>query len=167
MPLRELEAFAVPRSEELTVYCNRGLNGIDGVVATAHGVAMAHDGPTVALIGDVALAHDIGSLQLGSRLGTSLTIVLVDNGGGAIFDHLPVAGMEPMFTRHFTTSTGLTWEACAELFGISVTTVTDRSGLGQELVDSLDSKGTKLIVVRTDREAAHEFREDVLTSLES
>lgn len=164
MPLRELEAFALPRPEPLTIYCNRGLNGIDGVVATAFGVATNHPGPTALLIGDVALAHDIGSLQLGARLGTDLTIVVVDNEGGAIFDHLPVAGMQPMFDRHFTTAPQLAWEGAAALFGISVTAVTDAASLRSALDQSWRQAGTKLLVARTDRGRARAFRNDVLSS---
>lgn len=161
MPLRDFEAFAVRREQPLTIFCNRGLNGIDGVVSTAHGIAAGHDGPTTLLIGDVALAHDIGALQLSGRLGTALTVVVVDNGGGAIFDHLPVAGMEPMFARHFTTATDLHWEGAAALFGVSVTTVTSQQELREALQVAPDG-GTHLIVARTDRAASKAFREDVL-----
>ena len=162
MPLREFEAFALPRTEPLKVVCNRGLNGIDGVLSTAFGVAIAHEGPTVLLIGDVALAHDIGALQLAGRLGADLTIVVVDNGGGAIFDHLPVAGIEPMFTRHFTTETQLDWLGAAKLFGVEVTMVTERADLQNALRASFDTPGTKMIVARTEREHARRFRDDTL-----
>lgn len=167
MPLREFESFAMPRPGELTVYANRGLNGIDGVVSTAYGVAMHHDGPTALLIGDVAMAHDLAALQLGKRLQADLTIVVVDNGGGAIFDHLPVAGMEPMFTRHFTTETGLHWEASAELFGVQVTSVTDLGQFAEALNQSFELPGTKVLVVRTDREEAQRFRERILAGFGS
>ena len=162
MPLREFEAFALPRTEPLKVVCNRGLNGIDGVLSTAFGVAVAHDGPTVLLIGDVALAHDIGALQLAGRLGADLTVVVVDNGGGAIFDHLPVAGIEPMFTRHFTTETSLDWSGAAALFGVKVSAVSERTDLQDALQASFNEPGTKMIVARTVREDARHFRDGTL-----
>ena len=70
------------------------------------------DGPVVLLIGDVALAHDIGGLLAAKRLGLKLTIVLLDNGGGGIFDFLPVsraamAQENDIYTRHIATPTGL------------------------------------------------------------
>ncbi len=96
MPVRDIESFWPVRADPPRVLCNRGANGIDGTVSSAFGVAAADGrGPVVLLIGDVALAHDIGGLLAARRLELDLTIVLIDNGGGGIFDFLPVAG-DPM-----------------------------------------------------------------------
>ena len=91
MPVRDIESFWPVRPDPPRVLCNRGANGIDGTVSSAFGVAAAGRGPVVLLIGDVALAHDIGGLLAARRLDLDLTIVLIDNGGGGIFDFLPVA----------------------------------------------------------------------------
>ena len=116
------------RGDPPRVLCNRGANGIDGTVSSAFGAAAARRGPVVLLIGDVALAHDIGGLLAARRLGLALTIVLLDNGGGGIFDFLPVAsaamaraphddaasasaGAEDLYTRHVATPTGLDFAA--------------------------------------------------------
>ena len=91
MPVRDIETFWPARKDPPRVLCNRGANGIDGTVSSAFGVAGASDDPVVLLIGDVALAHDIGGLLAAKRLGLKLTIVLLDNAGGGIFDFLPVS----------------------------------------------------------------------------
>jgi 2-succinyl-5-enolpyruvyl-6-hydroxy-3-cyclohexene-1-carboxylate synthase len=91
MPVRDIETFWPVRDDPPRVLCNRGANGIDGIVSSAFGAAAAERGPVVLLIGDVALAHDIGGLLAAQRLELRLTIVLLDNGGGGIFDFLPVA----------------------------------------------------------------------------
>ncbi len=91
MPVREIETFWPVRPDPPRVLCNRGASGIDGIVSSAFGAAAATQGPVVLLIGDVALAHDIGGLLAASRLQLKLTIVLLDNGGGGIFDFLPIA----------------------------------------------------------------------------
>ncbi len=95
MPVRDIESFWPARPDPPRVLCNRGANGIDGTVSSAFGVAADGRGPVVLLIGDVALAHDIGGLIAARRLKLDLTIVLIDNGGGGIFDFLPVA-RDPM-----------------------------------------------------------------------
>ncbi len=96
MPVRDIESFWPVRADPPRVLCNRGANGIDGTVSSAFGAAAAGPGagggPVILLIGDVALAHDIGGLLAARRLELDLTIVLIDNGGGGIFDFLPVAG---------------------------------------------------------------------------
>ena len=91
MPVRDIETFWPIRPDPPRVLCNRGANGIDGTVSAAFGAAAAGSGPVVLLIGDVALAHDIGGLLAAERLQLKLTIVLLDNGGGGIFDFLPVS----------------------------------------------------------------------------
>ena len=96
---------------------NRGANGIDGTVSSAFGAAAAGDGPVVLLIGDVALAHDIGGLLAASRLRLPLTIVLLNNDGGGIFHFLPVAGETDAFEEHVATPHGLDFARAAALYG--------------------------------------------------
>jgi 2-succinyl-5-enolpyruvyl-6-hydroxy-3-cyclohexene-1-carboxylate synthase len=91
MPVRDVESFWPVRPDPPRVLCNRGANGIDGTVSSAFGAAAEGRGSVVLLIGDVALAYDIGGLIAARRLELDLTIVLIDNGGGGIFDFLPVA----------------------------------------------------------------------------
>jgi 2-succinyl-5-enolpyruvyl-6-hydroxy-3-cyclohexene-1-carboxylate synthase len=71
-----------------------------------------------ALVGDVALAHDIGGLLAAGRLELALTIVLLDNGGGAIFDRLPIASQADLYEQHVATPTGLDFERAAALYGL-------------------------------------------------
>ena len=90
MPVRDLEWFGGDCSW-LNVFSNRGANGIDGVVATAIGVAIATQRPTAVLIGDIALLHDSSSLTDLHRRNVEVKIVVTDNDGGGIFHYLPQA----------------------------------------------------------------------------
>lgn len=95
MPVRDVEAFGATRTDPVHVYANRGANGIDGVVSTALGVAMA-SGPTVALVGDLAFLHDVSALVGPRGEAAPLTVVVADNGGGGIFSFLPpAAALDP------------------------------------------------------------------------
>ena len=168
MPVRDIETFWPAREDPPRVLCNRGANGIDGTVSSAFGAAAAHDGPTVLLIGDVALAHDIGGLLAAGRLGLKLTIVLLDNGGGGIFDFLPIsrtemargAGAEgagpgggDIYTRHIATPTGLDFARAASLYGLSHERVADVHGFRAALERALAHEHSSIIEVRGERAA--------------
>ena len=91
MPIRDVEAYFPQSAKRLRFLANRGANGIDGVVSSAMGAAIAGGLPTWVLIGELALQHDAGGLLAARRAGVELTIVCINNGGGGIFDFLPVA----------------------------------------------------------------------------
>jgi 2-succinyl-5-enolpyruvyl-6-hydroxy-3-cyclohexene-1-carboxylate synthase len=148
MPVRELEWFAPVRADPPRVLSNRGANGIDGTLSSALGAAAVTDGPVVALIGDVAFAHDIGGLLAASRLGLSLTIVLINNAGAAIFDYLPVSRERDVYEQHVATPTTINFERAAALYGLRY----ERPQTLAELRASIAAPaGLALIEVRTDR----------------
>jgi 2-succinyl-5-enolpyruvyl-6-hydroxy-3-cyclohexene-1-carboxylate synthase len=171
MPVREIETFWPVREDPPRVLCNRGANGIDGIVSSAFGAAAAELGPVVLLIGDVALAHDIGGLLAARRLALRLTIVLLDNGGGGIFDFLPVAanalareqepdgalhaatGEQDIFTRHITTPTGLDFAAAAQLYGLEHERAEDVRSFRAALERALASERSGIVEVRGERDA--------------
>ncbi len=153
MPVRDIETFFPTRDTPPRVLANRGANGIDGTISTAFGVAAGSAGPVVALLGDVTLAHDIGGLLAAKRLRLALTIVLLDNGGGGIFDFLPVATQRDAYEEHVATPTGLDAERVADLYGLVYAQVTDVGQLKVCLDAGLASDDVTLIHVRTDRAA--------------
>ena len=91
MPIRDVEAYFPQSAKRLRFLANRGANGIDGVVSSAMGAAIATGLSTWVLIGELALQHDAGGLLAARRAGVDLQIVCINNGGGGIFDFLPVA----------------------------------------------------------------------------
>ena len=119
MPVRDVEWFGTPRSD-ITVHSNRGANGIDGVIATAIGVAIGSDEPTAVLLGDVAFCHDLSSLTALQLRDLDLTIVVTDNDGGAIFSFLPQATSLPadQFEQLFGTPHGTDIVEVARALGL-------------------------------------------------
>jgi 2-succinyl-5-enolpyruvyl-6-hydroxy-3-cyclohexene-1-carboxylate synthase len=154
MPVRDVEWYAAPRGG-LRILANRGANGIDGVVSTAVGVALASGGPTALLIGDVAFLHDQnGLLGLASR-DTELTIVVVDNDGGGIFSFLPQARQveAERFERLFGTPHGVDPLAIAAAHGLSTSELLHEDELEGLVQARGRAGGPQVIRVRTDRAA--------------
>jgi 2-succinyl-5-enolpyruvyl-6-hydroxy-3-cyclohexene-1-carboxylate synthase len=135
------------------VLCNRGANGIDGTVSSAFGAAAVCDGPVVLLIGDVALAYDVGGLLAARRTGVSLTIVLLNNDGGGIFEFLPVAGERDAFEEHIATPHGLEFAHAAALYGCAHELVATVADLREALERVVGEPGTAILEVRTERAA--------------
>jgi 2-succinyl-5-enolpyruvyl-6-hydroxy-3-cyclohexene-1-carboxylate synthase len=91
MPVRDVEAYFPASPKQLRFLANRGANGIDGVVSSAAGAALAAGAPAWLLTGELALLHDVGGLLAARRAHADLHVICLNNGGGAIFDFLPVA----------------------------------------------------------------------------
>ena len=160
MPVRDVEWFAVPRSG-LRVLANRGANGIDGVLSTAVGVALAAAaGPaiggraaTAVLIGDVAFLYDSNGLLGAARRGIDLTVVVVDNDGGGIFSFLPQASALPpeLFDRLYGTPHGVDLAGLAAAHGISSRTIERQVDLAPAVEESTALGGVHVLIVRTNR----------------
>ena len=101
----------------------------------------------------MALIHDLGGLVAASRLGLELTVVLLHNDGGGIFNFLPVAGEGDDFVEHVATPHGLDFAHAAALFGCGYEAVDDVEGFRAALGRALQADGTTIVAVRTDREA--------------
>ncbi len=154
MPVRDLETFAPVRADAPRVLANRGANGIDGTVSTAFGVAAGSPGSrTILLIGDVALLHDVGGLLAARRLPVDLTVVVVHNDGGGIFDFLPVAGEGADFTEHVTTAHGADLAHATALAGGAHLSVGTAGELDAALARTAGTTGLTVLEVRTDRVA--------------
>jgi 2-succinyl-5-enolpyruvyl-6-hydroxy-3-cyclohexene-1-carboxylate synthase len=151
MPIRDLEWY-VAGGRDVEVLANRGANGIDGVVSTAIGAALAGE-PTALLIGDLAFLHDSNGLLGATARGIDLVVVVVDNDGGGIFSFLPQSATlaAPEFEQLFGTPHGLDLAAVASAYGISATVV--RDDLASHLQAALAAGGVQVLVVRTDRTA--------------
>jgi 2-succinyl-5-enolpyruvyl-6-hydroxy-3-cyclohexene-1-carboxylate synthase len=113
MPVRDVEACFPQSPKRLRFLANRGANGIDGVVSSAAGAALATGAPTWLLTGELALLHDAGGMLAARRAGAEVTVVCLDNGGGGIFDFLPVAehAEAEAYERHIATPAGVDLEA--------------------------------------------------------
>ena len=129
------------------------------------GAAAAGTGPVVLLIGDVALAYDLGALASAARLGLALTIVLLNNDGGGIFSFLLVAREHDAFEEHVATPHGLDFARAAALYGCAYARADDPAALRAALASAGD--GVTLIEVRTDRDENVRIHRDLFEAVGS
>jgi 2-succinyl-5-enolpyruvyl-6-hydroxy-3-cyclohexene-1-carboxylate synthase len=120
-----------PQREDLVWHANRGTAGIDGTVSTALGVAIGtaatSGAPVVAIVGDLALLHDTNGWLLDAAVDwLDLTVIVLDDDGGTIFDLLP-PGDFPSQRRLFATPHGRDLAHLAALHGVAYTQV----GIGE------------------------------------
>lgn len=162
MPPRDLEFFASANERDYTVYSSRGANGIDGILSNALGIAH-NEKETYLVTGDLALLHDSNGGLIAKEMRGDLTIVLVNNNGGGIFEMLPVAEFEPVFERYFGTPQDVDFEKWAALYGIGYTCPSDWN----ELQDALaaETRGVRLIEVTIDRKQNAAWRKGLMRRL--
>jgi 2-succinyl-5-enolpyruvyl-6-hydroxy-3-cyclohexene-1-carboxylate synthase len=161
LPIRDLDRHMAPRPD-LRVLASRGASGIDGLVSSAIGAALAHQaaggGRAVALLGDLALLHDSPGLVLGpDEPRPDLCLVVVNNDGGGIFSTLEQAAFPAPFERLFGTPHGTDLRQLAAAVGLPYT----RVGQAADLTDALDRVGLHLVEVRTDRAAGTALRASI------
>ncbi len=153
--VRDLDAFSGSGSAALEFFANRGVSGIDGNLSTAAGIAAVR-GPTIALLGDLACQHDLGGLA--ALRGRPLAAVVVNNGGGGIFEHLPPAELAE-FSTGWLTPQELDFSAAARTFGIPYRRVDDPADLGPALAASLAAGQALLCEAMVDRRVSRDLRE--------
>ncbi len=161
MPIRDLEWYAEPSQTAPRVLANRGVNGIDGVVSTALGIAASGDGAgtqTIALMGDLTFLHDVSGLV--NLPDVPCTFVVLDNGGGGIFSFLPQAtSVDPtLFEQLFGTPPSSDIAAVARGFGLPVQEVSELSQLESALAAPVSAPSLVLVKVpgRAENVALHE-----------
>jgi 2-succinyl-5-enolpyruvyl-6-hydroxy-3-cyclohexene-1-carboxylate synthase len=161
LPVRDLDQHMAPRAG-LTVLASRGASGIDGLISTAVGAALAHQrdggGPAAALIGDLAFLHDAPGLFLGpGEPRPDLVLVVVNNDGGGIFSLLEQAEFAGPFERVFGTPHGAALTELAAAAGLPAVTLDRASGLGA----ALRGEGIRVVEVRTNRAAGTALRREL------
>jgi len=157
MPIRDVEYVWPAGDRGIRPLFNRGANGIDGTLSTALGIAHGADRPAVLLTGDLALLHDTNGFLLRPKLRGSLTIVLINNRGGGIFEHLPVAQFDPPFEEFFATPQDANFSKLCLAYGVDYVTVRDWAHF-TELISVLPASGLRVLEVWTNRKRDTEAR---------
>jgi len=162
--VRDLDLHMAPRAG-VRVLASRGASGIDGLVSSAIGAALAHQaaggGPAVALLGDLAFLHDAPGLLLGAdEPRPDLCLVVVNNDGGGIFSDLEQAALPGPFERVFGTPHGARIDGLTDAAGLAYA----RLERAEDLPQVLDGRGLRVVEVRTERAAGADLRAALRTA---
>ena len=155
MTVRDFDYFWLSGESDAVLYGNRGVNGIDGTVSTALGLATNHQ-PTYLVTGDLSLFHDLNGLAVAKTHNLNLTIILHNNDGGGIFEYLPQKGTKH-FDYLFSTSQGLDYSGAAKLYGCGYTKIINPDELSRVLAKVRTESGVHIIEIPTDREYSRQL----------
>lgn len=162
LPIRVVDQVCAG-GKERTILTQRGAAGIDGLIASAAG-ATRSGRPVMLILGDVSFAHDIGGLLAAREAIAPLVIVVIDNGGGRIFDGLPIARTNPgpAFERHFTTAPHLDIAAVAHVLGARSVTAASPAAAASAVTAALRERGVTVIHAPVTPTGAHDVRRDAI-----
>lgn len=155
MTIRDFDYFWFSGESDAILYGNRGVNGIDGTISTALGLA-TNGQPTYLVTGDLSLFHDLNGLGVAKTHNLNLTIILHNNDGGGIFEYLPQKGTKH-FDYLFSTSQGLDYSGAAKLYGCGYTKISSPDELVPVLAKVSEESGVHIIEIPTDREYSRQL----------
>lgn len=150
MAIRDVDYFLEARQQTIKILCNRGANGIDGMVSTALGISTSQH-PTVLLTGDLAFFHDLNGLLIGKTHHLNLTIVVLNNNGGAIFKYLPQSKSKH-FEFLFMTPHGMDYSGLKALYDLTYFEPADCEAFEHDFQEALTLEGVKVLNVKIDAE---------------
>ncbi|OKH44607.1 2-succinyl-5-enolpyruvyl-6-hydroxy-3-cyclohexene-1-carboxylic-acid synthase [Calothrix sp. HK-06] len=160
MPVRDIEFFWKPNNLGIKVFVNRGANGIDGTLSTALGVAHRNQS-SVMLTGDLALLHDTNGFLIIKKFIGHLTIVLINNNGGGIFEMLPISQFEPPFEELFATPQDIDFGKLSATYDIEHEIITSWDLLKEKL-NPLPTSGIRILEIQTNRKHDAKWRKNNL-----
>lgn len=155
MPVRDAEFFWLPNSQRIIPYFNRGANGIDGTLSTALGIAYKNQS-SVMLTGDLALLHDSNGFLTYQHFQGHLTIILINNNGGGIFEMLPISSFEPYFEQFFATPQEVDFAKLCLAYGVEYHLISNW-GQFKELLNPLPKTGLRVLELNTNRKLDAEW----------
>lgn len=166
MPIRDLDYFASSMEKKIRIHTNRGASGIDGINSTALGIAATTESPVYLITGDLAFYHDLNGLIASRKYGIPLTVVLINNNGGGIFELLPIAGYRDIFNDYFLTPHDLEFEPFVTGYGGTYRNMNSWDDIGENLREPHGTDTLRVLEIRTDPRASTELRKEYWKKVE-
>ena len=157
LPVRDLDNFLSNNSKRFNIYFNRGASGIDGITSTALGIA-SRNKKTILITGDLSFLHDLNALSMAVKYSIPLTILVINNNGGGIFQSLPIAQKVNRFNDFFVNPHNLEISELVKSFGIDYHLISGKSRLKHLISKLLNKNSTSVLEIKTDAERSVELR---------
>lgn len=159
LPVRYLDFYAPIQNKKINVFQNRGASGIDGIISTAIGVALASGKQTYLVIGDLSFYYDLNALLLAKKFAIPIKIILINNNGGRIFNYLPISKQKEIFQKYFVTPVNIDFKKISESFGVSYELIKSLNEYKKLIVNSNKSNSCLILEVRTDSNFTKSLKE--------
>jgi len=156
-PIRDSDNYAACNKKDLLVYFNRGASGIDGVTSTAMGIAQLK-APAFLLTGDLSFLHDLNALAAAKKYPAGLTVILINNNGGGIFESLPVSTERSILKEYFLTPHNLNLKNIITSFGVNYKLIRSWKDFSNSIEDSAKKKFFNVLEIKTDAQKSLRLR---------
>ncbi len=158
MPIRDFDYFASKTDKNFTIFNNRGASGIDGITSTALGITAHNNFPTVLITGDLAFYHDLNGMLAAKKYTLPLTVILINNNGGGIFEVLPISDYGKVFKEYFIAQHNLDFKPLVEAYCGKYYTIKSWKELNEKIHASIDTKIFSVHEVKTDAQKSLQLR---------
>ncbi|MDO5665736.1 MAG: 2-succinyl-5-enolpyruvyl-6-hydroxy-3-cyclohexene-1-carboxylic-acid synthase [Bacteroidia bacterium] len=146
-PVRWTQLF--PAQSRIAYFCNRGVSGIDGSLATAAGYAFTSDELTVFLTGDLSFIYGTNGLW-NNHVSNNLKIIVMNNNGGNIFRFIGDKQLMSNCLELFTTPHHVKIKSLAEAYGIDYLSCSQTEELSSKIDTLFNSTRATILEIFTD-----------------
>ena len=146
MTVRYFDRYGTLGRKPVWIGMNRGVSGIDGTLATALGMSLALDVPATIVLGDLAMIYDLNALTLRPQTKQPITVIVLNDSGGSIFERLPIAHHSGVFGPYFRADHSVRFADVAHALGWEATSVRGVRQL-QEALSGRDQNGSYFVSV--------------------
>jgi len=159
LPIRDADFFASKYKKQINVFTNRGASGIDGINSTAMGIAKTSKNPTYLLTGDLAFYHDMNGLHNSLKFKIPLTIILINNGGGGIFESLPISDYKEFLSKNFLTPLNIDFNSFVDAYKGNYIKIKSWRQFHWKLLSSVWNKRLTVLEIKTDAVKSKQLRQ--------
>jgi len=159
LPIRDIDFFASSNNKNINIFSNRGASGIDGINSTALGIAKTSKDPTYLLIGDLAFYHDMNGLHNAIKYKIPLTVILINNNGGGIFESLPISDYKEFLLENFLTPLELDLSKLVKAYGGKFNRIKNWKEFSSVISSSKKNKKITVLEIRTNAKKSKGLRD--------